>query len=138
MDVGRWTFTDCTRAADADRAARSCADLLDQPPTGQFDPSGSIFFWTGRIRRHLEPDAPSVLIFLQVEMCGSGSSICGVRDAAMSRLAGGCRDDRDDGERLTDLAEVVRAVSDNPHRATDRLVVPVPMRGNDRFQILVG
>jgi methylmalonyl-CoA/ethylmalonyl-CoA epimerase len=60
-------FQIAQRATDLDRAATFYESLLGTPPTGRFDPPGLLFFQVGSIRLLIEENAPSALIYLQVE-----------------------------------------------------------------------
>jgi len=54
-------------AADLDRAAAFYADLLGTPATARFEPPGLLFFDLGGTRLLLDGNAPSSMLYLQVE-----------------------------------------------------------------------
>lgn len=55
------------RATDLDRAAAFYGDLLGAEPTGRFDPPGLLFFDLGGTRLLLDTNAPSSMLYLEVE-----------------------------------------------------------------------
>ncbi len=55
------------RATDLDRASAFYTNLLGAPPTATFDPPGLVFFQVGSLRLLLDRNAPSALLYLQVE-----------------------------------------------------------------------
>jgi methylmalonyl-CoA/ethylmalonyl-CoA epimerase len=55
------------RATDLDRAAAFYTDLLGTEPTGRFDPPGLLFFDLDGTRLLLEANAPSSMLYLQVD-----------------------------------------------------------------------
>jgi catechol 2,3-dioxygenase-like lactoylglutathione lyase family enzyme len=55
------------RATDLDRAAAFYSDLLGSQPTGLFEPPGLLFFDLDGTRLMMEGNAPSSLIYLQVD-----------------------------------------------------------------------
>jgi methylmalonyl-CoA/ethylmalonyl-CoA epimerase len=55
------------RATDLDRASAFYADLLGSAPTARFDPPGLLFFDLDGVRLLLDVNAPSALIYLQVD-----------------------------------------------------------------------
>jgi methylmalonyl-CoA/ethylmalonyl-CoA epimerase len=54
-------------ADDLDRAAAFYTELLGEQPAGRFDPPGLLFFNVGVSRLLLEKNAPSAVIYLQVD-----------------------------------------------------------------------
>ena len=55
------------RATDLDRAAAFYGDLLGAGPTGRFDPPGLLFFDLAGTRLLLDADAPSSMLYLEVD-----------------------------------------------------------------------
>jgi methylmalonyl-CoA/ethylmalonyl-CoA epimerase len=55
------------RATDLDRAAAFWSDLLGTEPTGRFDPPGLLFFDLDGTRLLLDANAPSSMLYLQVD-----------------------------------------------------------------------
>lgn len=55
------------RAVDLDRAEEFYRELLGTEPIGRFEPPGLLFFQIGETRLLLEANAPSALIYLEVE-----------------------------------------------------------------------
>ena len=55
------------RATDLDRAAAFYTDLLGAPPTGRFDPPGLLFFDLDGTRLLLDANAPSSMLYLEVD-----------------------------------------------------------------------
>ena len=55
------------RATDLDRAAAFYADLLGTQPTGRFDPPGLLFFDLAGTRLLLDGNAPSSMLYLEVD-----------------------------------------------------------------------
>lgn len=55
------------RATDLDRADQFYRNLLGTEPIGRFDPPGLLFFQIGETRLLLEANAPSALIYIEVE-----------------------------------------------------------------------
>jgi len=55
------------RATDLDRAAAFYTDLLGSEPTGRFDPPGLLFFDLDGTRLLLDANAPSSMLYLQVD-----------------------------------------------------------------------
>lgn len=55
------------RADDLERAADFYTVLLDRPPLARFDDAGLLFFDLDGARLLLERDAPSSLLYLQVD-----------------------------------------------------------------------
>jgi methylmalonyl-CoA/ethylmalonyl-CoA epimerase len=55
------------RATDLDRAAAFYTDLLGTEPTGRFDPPGLLFFDLDGTRLLLDANAPSSMLYLQVD-----------------------------------------------------------------------
>ncbi|WP_353988321.1 VOC family protein [Ruicaihuangia caeni] len=55
------------RAIDLPRAAEFYERLLGRPPVAWFDPPGLVFFELGSVRLLLETNAPSALIYLEVD-----------------------------------------------------------------------
>jgi methylmalonyl-CoA/ethylmalonyl-CoA epimerase len=55
------------RATDLDRAAAFWSDLLGSQPTGRFDPPGLLFFDLAGTRLLLDANAPSSMLYLEVE-----------------------------------------------------------------------
>ncbi len=54
-------------ASDLDRAAAFDGDLLGAEPTGRFEPPGLLFFDLGGTRLLLEGNAPSSMLYLEVD-----------------------------------------------------------------------
>jgi methylmalonyl-CoA/ethylmalonyl-CoA epimerase len=55
------------KATDLDRAAAFYGDLLGATPTGRFEPPGLLFFDLAGTRLLLEGNAPSSLLYLEVD-----------------------------------------------------------------------
>ena len=55
------------RATDLDRAAAFYGDLLGAPPTGRFEPPGLLFFDLAGTRLLLDGNAPSSMLYLEVD-----------------------------------------------------------------------
>jgi methylmalonyl-CoA/ethylmalonyl-CoA epimerase len=55
------------RATDLDRAAAFYSDLLGAEPTGRFDPPGLLFFDLDGTRLLLDANAPSSMLYLEVD-----------------------------------------------------------------------
>jgi len=55
------------RATDLDRAAAFYGDLLGAQPTGRFEPPGLLFFDLAGTRLLLDANAPSSMLYLQVD-----------------------------------------------------------------------
>lgn len=55
------------RATDLDRAAAFYSDLLGTAPTGRFDPPGLLFFDLDGTRLLLDANAPSSMLYLEVD-----------------------------------------------------------------------
>jgi methylmalonyl-CoA/ethylmalonyl-CoA epimerase len=55
------------RAVDLDRAEEFYRELLGTEPTGRFEPPGLLFFQVGETRLLLEANAPSALVYLEVQ-----------------------------------------------------------------------
>ena len=55
------------RATDLDRAAAFWSDLLGSEPTGRFDPPGLLFFDLDGTRLLLDANAPSSMLYLEVD-----------------------------------------------------------------------
>ncbi len=55
------------RATDLDRASAFYADLLGREPTGRFDPPGLLFFDLDGTRLLLDGNAPSSMLYLEVD-----------------------------------------------------------------------
>lgn len=55
------------RAEDLDRAADFYTVLLESAPTARFDDAGLVFFDLDGVRLLLDPNAPSALLYLEVE-----------------------------------------------------------------------
>jgi methylmalonyl-CoA/ethylmalonyl-CoA epimerase len=60
-------FQIAQHADDLERATAFYTDLLGSPPSASFDPPGLVFFQIGDTRLMLEKNAPSALIYLQVD-----------------------------------------------------------------------
>jgi methylmalonyl-CoA/ethylmalonyl-CoA epimerase len=60
-------FQIAQHADDLERATAFYTDLLGAPPTASFDPPGLVFFQIGDLRLMLEKNAPSALLYLQVD-----------------------------------------------------------------------
>lgn len=54
-------------ATDLDRASRWYSVLLGEPETARFDPPGLSFFRLGEVRLLLDRNAPSALLYLEVD-----------------------------------------------------------------------
>src|SRR3954462_12259027 len=55
------------RATDLDRAAEFWTDLVGTAPTGRFEPPGLLFFDLAGTRLLLEGNAPSSMLYLEVD-----------------------------------------------------------------------
>ena len=55
------------RATDLDRAAAFWADVVGSAPTGRFEPPGLLFFDLDGTRLLLDANAPSSMLYLQVD-----------------------------------------------------------------------
>jgi len=55
------------RATDLDRAAAFYGDLLGAQPTGRFEPPGLLFFDLAGTRLLLDGNAPSSMLYLEVD-----------------------------------------------------------------------
>jgi methylmalonyl-CoA/ethylmalonyl-CoA epimerase len=55
------------RATDLDRAAAFYAELLGTEPTGRFEPPGLLFFDLDGTRLLLDGNAPSSMLYLEVD-----------------------------------------------------------------------
>jgi methylmalonyl-CoA/ethylmalonyl-CoA epimerase len=55
------------RAIDTQRAVKFYAELLGSKPMAVFDPPGFAFFDLGGVRLFLDPNAPSSLLYLEVD-----------------------------------------------------------------------
>ena len=55
------------RATDLDRAAAFWSDLLGAEPTGRFEPPGLLFFDLAGTRLLLDGNAPSSMLYLEVD-----------------------------------------------------------------------
>jgi methylmalonyl-CoA/ethylmalonyl-CoA epimerase len=55
------------RATDLDRAAAFYAELLGADPTGRFEPPGLLFFDLAGTRLLLDGNAPSSMLYLEVD-----------------------------------------------------------------------
>jgi methylmalonyl-CoA/ethylmalonyl-CoA epimerase len=55
------------KATDLDRASAFYGDLLEAPPTGRFEPPGLLFFDLAGTRLLLDGNAPSSMLYLEVD-----------------------------------------------------------------------